>query len=63
MTKAKIFGNLKGLSFKKLDDCSVSSLEWKGGRRLVTKSFFGVGKWKKDRISKFRNYLTNELAI
>ena len=28
----------------------------KGGRSLVSKGFFGVGKWKKYGISKFRNY-------
>ena len=30
----------------------------KGEGRLVRKGFFGVGKWKKDRISKLRLYIT-----
>ena len=36
--------------------------ESKEGRKLVCKGFFGVGKWKKDRISKLKTFLTKAIS-
>ena len=34
----------------------------KEGRKLVRKGFFGVGKWKKDRISMLKTFLTKAIS-
>ena len=46
---------------------SIPRLEFKAiitkeGRQLVRKGFFGVGKWKKDRISKLKTFLTKAIS-
>ena len=65
----KFLSTLKTFYFKRKHLYHIFGLEngksvWefdKEGRKLVRKGLFGVGKWKKDWISKLRTFLTKAI--